>query len=268
MIRNQHYAVDIISDRQLAGKLSQYKLLVVPSLSIVTQPELATIAAFHAQGGKIIAFGKAFERDENFEPIPVPAFLGLKSRGPSPWNRGQMRLTSVVPELYPVFTTELSVQTPEIVDAVPMETLIPGYIPKTAITSTCLVGNQDAYPSVIQSTDGQVIYCAFDSLYSEGLSQLLGGMVQNVLSLKREVSATRNGEEAIELMEAINRSATVRSAIFANAGPNARTWDMTLADGYTGKLVDIATGKSITVKRGKFKLSLPAYGYVVCRYKL
>lgn len=34
------------------------------------------------------------------------------------------------------------------------------------------------YPSVIQSTDGQVIYCAFDSLYDTGLSDLLGGPME------------------------------------------------------------------------------------------
>ncbi|HEX2948568.1 MAG TPA: alpha-amylase family protein [Armatimonadota bacterium] len=267
MIRNQHFAVDFISDRQLATKLGHYKLLVIPSLSIVAQGELASIAAFHAHGGRIIAFGNSLARDENFEPIPLPAFLGLKSRTPAPWSRGQMRLTSVAEALYPVFRTELIVQTPEIVNGLPMEQLIPGYIPKTNITSTALAGNQDAYPSIIQSTDGQVVYCAFDSLYSEGLSQLLGGIVHNIFGLPREVSATRGGEEAIELMTAINSSASVRSVVFANAGPNAGQWDVTLADHFTGKFIDIASGKRITVKQGRFSLSLPGYGYAVYRYQ-
>lgn len=99
------------------------------------------------------------------------------------------------------------------------------------------------------------------------MSQLLGGIVHNIFGLAREVSATRGGEEAIELMTAINSSASVCSVIFANAGPNAGQWDVTLADHFTGKFIDIASGKHITVKQGRFSLSLPEYGYAVYRYQ-
>ena len=44
-----------------------------------------------------------------------------------------MRLTEVVPALYPYFPTELIVQEPERVNPVPMEQSIPGYIPETKL---------------------------------------------------------------------------------------------------------------------------------------
>jgi beta-galactosidase len=258
--------VDFISDRQFGDKLMSYKLLVIPSLSILSADNIKLVTKFHANGGKIVAFGKSLEKDEWFEPIAAPAFLGLKSRGPSPWNRGQMRIVEVIPELFPAFHTEITVQSPEIVDALPMEQLIPGYIPKTRVETTALAANQDAYPSIIQSSDGQVVYCAFDSIYSEGLSNLLAGIVQKVLKIQREISVVSNQNEDPAVMTAINESGKVKVLLIANSSPNPGKWQCKLAVPFSGKLTDITGSKVITIKNGKFEIKLAGYGYGVYRF--
>lgn|GEM_PF-3122522 len=266
MLRNQHFAVDFISDRQFGDKLMSYKLLVIPSLSILSAENIKQVARFHANGGKIMAFARSLEKDEWFEPISTPAFLGLKSRGSSPWNRGQMRIVEVTPELFPAFHTEITVQSPEIVNALPMEQLIPGYIPKTRAETTALAANQDAYPSIIQSSDGQVIYCAFDSIYSEGLSNLLAGIVQKVLKIQCEISVVSNQNEDPAIMTAINESGKVKVLLVANTSPNPGKWQCKLAVPFNGKLTNITGGKGITVKYGAFELKLAGYGYGVYRF--
>lgn len=71
------------------------------------------------------------------------------------------------------------------------------------------------------------------------------------------------GEEAYEVMTALNSSATVRTFMIANTGPNANRWDVAFPDKWTGKLHDVATGKTIRVHRGQCVIELPAYGYAV-----
>ncbi len=270
LIRNQHFAVDFIADRQLKDKLNHYKLLVVPSLSILTEADLAEVAKFHRNGGKILAFSKAFDRDEFFNKCKIPAFLGINKREPAPWNRGQMRLVEVVPELFSAFRTEIIVQAPERVNPVPMKQLIPGYIPDTnSEKHICLAANQDAYPSIIQSTDKQVVYCAFDSLYSEGLSSLLGGIIEKCLNFKREISASNSlsGSQAIELMTSVSENNEYKVYMFANCGPCAGSWQISLAKIQNKKLYDIAGQTDYYAESGKFTLSLPGYGYAVLVYK-
>lgn len=270
LIRNQHFAVDFISESQLPEKLGNYKLLVIPSRSILTDAELKLLETFVKKGGKLLAFGKAFDRDESFRPRPVPAVLGLKQREPAPWNRGQMRLTEVVPALYPYFPTELIVQEPERVNPVPMEQSIPGYIPETKLEKHLqLAANQDAYASIVMSDDGQVVYCAFDSLYSTELSRLLGGILETGLGINRELRITRPGstDEAVELLAAVNRQGTEAVLLFANSGPLAGRWEINAPAEFDGEWEDIATGREITIRQGRTLLELPRWGYALFRRK-
>ena len=99
-------------------------------------------------------------------------------------------------------------QEPERVNPLPMEQAIPGYIPESRLDAhRTLAANQDAYPSIVMSNDGRVVYCAFDSLYSTELSQLIGGIVERSLGIPREMRITRPGspDEAVELLGAVNR---------------------------------------------------------------
>jgi len=264
LLRNQHFAVDFIADRQLADKLSRYRLLVIPSLSILSAADLATVAAFHRNGGKLLVFGGALANDEYFNPIAVPAFLGIKKREPAPWSRDHMRLIEVAPALTPDFPGELTVQHPERVNPLPMEQAIPGYIPQTSLKEHIwLAANQDAYPSIIQSNDQQIVYCAFDSIYGEGLSRLLGGIVSRQLGIPRELSARRDGEaaEAPEVMTAVNGKGRV--IMLANAGPLAGVFQFRLNTDTDATYKSIVTGQTVRTTRGVFKLPLAAYGYDV-----
>ncbi len=267
LIRNQHFAVDFIADSQLKSKLGAYKLLVIPSLSILNQDGLAEVEKFVKNGGRIMAFGKSLERDEHFKPLDkIPGFLGIDKRSPAPWNRGQMRLVEVAPELNKSFLTELIVQVPERINPVPLEQTIPGYIPKTDLKGhKWLAANQDAYPSIVMSADGSVVYCAFDSLYSEGLSALIGGIVQEELKLKREFSAVRVGSEteALELLGAVNGAGDSPVILLANAGPNPGRWRIKLQSNISGSWRELVTGTTHRIHNGEFEISLPSHGYCI-----
>lgn len=266
LVRNQHFAVDLITERQFGERLESYKLLVIPSRSILTDSELALVAEFLKKGGKLLVFGRAFERNEFFEPRELPKLLGIDKREPAPWNRGQMRLVEVDPNLADFFPTEIIVQEPERVNPLPMEQAIPGYIPKSRLEShVALAANQDAYPSIVMSNDGQVVYCAFDSLYSTELSGLVGGIVERVLKIPREMRVTRPGspDEATELLSAVNRQGEETALLFANSGARSGKWEIALPGLSDGEWRDLAGNGTVTVKDGRFTLSLPPYGYAV-----
>ena len=259
--------MDFISDRQLADRLRNYELLVVPSYSILGDEDLKQVADFHRKGGKIIAFADSFAKGPFFADRPeLPGFLGLKKRQPAPWNRDQMRLVEVAPALVPFYDTELTVQSPEQVNPGPMQELIPGYIPKTEAGSTWLAANQDAYPSIVLSSDGQVAYCAFDSLYSPDLSRLVAGIAEGVFGLKPEIAVTPGPDcRSAQLMTALVGTADSQALMVANTGPRPGTWTCTLRDTPTGTLTNIATNATIPIENGACQLSLAPYAYAVFR---
>ncbi len=266
LIRNQHFAVDFITERQLTEKLKNYRLLVIPSRSILTEGELQLLERFVKEGGKLLAFGKSFERDEFYQPRPVPALLGIRKREPAPWNRGQMRLVEVTPELAEYFPTELVVQEPERINPLPMKEAIPGYIPESDLGKQLpLAANQDAYPSILLSDDGKVVYCAFDSLYSTELSTLIGGIIEKRTGIQREMRVRRPGgdREAVELLSAVNAKGGDRVLLFANSGSLPGEWEIELPQPETGTLTELVTGKAVPVSAGKFQLKLPGFGYAV-----
>ncbi len=266
LLRNQHFAVDFITESQLAGKLGDYRLLVVPSRSILTDAELKLLASYLKNGGKLLAFGKAFDRNEFFEPRGLPPLLGIDKREPAPWNRGQMRLVEVDPVLAEQFPTEIIVQEPERVNPLPMEQAIPGYIPESRLDAhRTLAANQDAYPSIVMSNDGRVVYCAFDSLYSTELSQLIGGIVERSLGIPREMRITRPGspDEAVELLGAVNRRGDETALLFANSGARPGRWEIAVPGVPDGTWRELSSGEAVPVKEGRFSLSLPPYGYAV-----
>ena len=270
LIRNQHFAVDFISEKRL-GKLKNYKLLIIPSRTILTDSQLKQVGEFHKNGGRLLVFGGTFERDEFFAGRnDPPDFLGLKKREPAPWNRGQMRIVEVPDSLAPYFPTELIVQSPERVNPLPMEQAIPGYIPKTKLDAHIwLAANQDAYPSIVMSNDKQVVYCAFDSLYTTELSRLLGGILEKELGLRREMTVRRKGgeAEAVELLSSITRNGGERYVLLANSGPQKGEWEIQLAEPLNGACKDIVSGKEVLLKNGKFSIALDRYGFAALRRK-
>lgn len=267
LVRNQHFAVDFISDRQFAaGKLSRYKLLIVPSLSILSAENLELIGRFHREGGRLLAFGGCFARDERFNVIPPPAFLGLKSRAPMRGNRSETNIVEVAPELTPYFDTELIVQIPEMVNALSQGPAVRGAsVPIQGSNVWLAASALNAVPSIVESADGKTVYCAFDSLYGEGLSCLVGGIVETRFGLVREVSAKRGGREALELLTGLNGSPEGNILMVANNSARQGSWECRLGTAGNIALRSVRDGKTIHSESGLFTLGLPAYGYDVLR---
>ncbi|MBQ0106143.1 MAG: beta-galactosidase [Armatimonadetes bacterium] len=261
-VRNRHYALDLISDSQLKTGLKDYKLLIIPSYSILSKEETETVAEFHRKGGKIIAFSHSLEKTPYFEDSPIPSFFGLKSRSVAPWNADHIVLVDTIEELRPYMKGEMIVQEPELADGLPMEQNIPGYIVKTENTQTALVASQDVFPSVIQSNDGQVIYCAFLSTNSEGMGSLIDGLIEKRLNIRKEISVTdKKGNEATEIMTALCKDGDKNVIMILNPTKLEGTFTFSLRDIEKGEFLNIANGKKIKTADGKFTLKLKGGEY-------
>ena len=78
VIRNAGYTVDFVSPEQVAaGKLSAYRVLVLPMARAMSEAEIAQIEAFHASGGTVIADIAPGTFDANGAARAVPPFDAL-----------------------------------------------------------------------------------------------------------------------------------------------------------------------------------------------
>jgi len=267
MIRNRHYAVDFIADVHLKTYLKNYKVLVIPSYSILSDEELKEVANFHKNGGKIIAFSHSLEKTPYFENAPIPSFYGLKSRGVAPWNAGHIVLVDPIDELKEYMPIEITCQAPEIVDGLPMETNIPGYIVKTENKQTSLVASQDVFPSVICSNDGQVVYCAFESTNSEGLSLLLDGIITKVLKVEKEISVTNSNKiEATNVMTSISDATDKKVLMILNTGKNSGEYTFKLPSVIDAKGKNVINNKTVNIRNGAFRLKMKPAEYAFIKY--
>ncbi len=66
--------------------------------------------------------------------------------------------------------------------------LVPGMAIKTDQKSEVLGWSADSYPAILRSHLGNVIYCAFKSQYTPGLSALTGGLLHVYLGQQQEAA--------------------------------------------------------------------------------
>ena len=267
-IRNRHYAVDLIANEHLSQYLINYKVLIIPSYSILDENEQKVVSKFHEKGGKIMAFSHSLEKTPYFEDALIPTFLGLKSRKTAPWNSDHIVLVDTIEELRPYLKGDIFVREPEIVDGLPMEQNIPGYIVKTENKQTALVASQDVFPSVIQSNDGQVIYCAFLSDNAEGLGLLIDGLLEKRFGIVKEISVKDNhGNEATEIMTACSRNHDKDVIMILNPTKLKGEYTFQLAEKYSVEnCINVINGKKLSIKEGKFKLTLDGGEYAFITY--
>jgi beta-galactosidase len=260
LLRNQHFAVDFLPESQLtADRMTQYQLVVLPSLTILTNEQIEQLASFQKNGGRVLAFGASLERDELFRPIALPKVLGVASRGPPRWERGATQIVSVSGSLRTFLSGELTVQRPEAVNETKHQE-IPG-APVKASDAGALAMTMDAGASIVLGADGHAIYCGFDSLYSEELSRLLGGVLETSWGLKREVSVRTGDREATEIITALNEDDDQQVLLIGNASPQPGRWKVSVT-GPTGETWrSLRTKKPIANRGSAIDLALPAYGY-------
>ncbi|MBQ7256087.1 MAG: beta-galactosidase [Abditibacteriota bacterium] len=268
MIRNRHYAVDLIANDHLGNYLFDYKVLIIPSYSILSEEELKIVEEFYKRGGKIMAFGHSLEKTPYFEDAGLPHFYGLKSRQVAPWNADHIVLVDTIDDLRPFMKGEIICHEPEIVDMQPMEQSIPGYIVKTENKQTALVASQDVFPSVIQSNDGNFIYCGFLSTNSEGLGSLLDGLLTLRFGVEKEISVKNNyGVEACEIMTSVCNDDGKKVIMILNPTKLGGEWTFEFREWNVSNYKDVITGKNVNIKDGKFKLKLNPGEYVFLKEK-
>ena len=263
MIRNRHYAVDLISNDHLGEYLFNYKVLIIPSYSILNDEELKILEKFYRRGGKIMAFSHSLEKTPYFEDAPIPNFYGLGDRKTAPWNADHIVLVDAIEELRPFMKCEITCQEPEIVDMQPMEKSIPGYIVQTENKQTALVASQDVFPSVLQSNDGNFIYCAFLSTNSEGLGMLLDGLLSKRFGVEKEISVSdKYGAEACEILTSCCKDNDKNVLMILNGSKIGGEFVFELRDKSISQAYkDVIENKKILIKDGRFKLKLNAGQY-------
>lgn len=111
----------------------------------------------------------------------------------------------------------------------------------------------------------RVVYCAFDSLYSTELSQLIGGIVERSLGIPREMRITRPGspDEAVELLGRREPTRRRDGAPLCKLRRAAGRWEIAVPGVPDGTWRELSSGEAVPVKEGRFSLSLPPYGYAV-----
>ncbi|MBN1555206.1 MAG: beta-galactosidase [Phycisphaerae bacterium] len=195
LFRNSHYAVDFLPEEFCNSEtLRRYQLIVLPSYSILPPKELAALGEWVKEGGNVIAFGHSLSTNEYLEPVDPPAWMGLIDRKPGPGDRAGMTIEKIAVLLRPYHQPQTQISGVEMVSrrTDPDKKLIPGAAMDVKTAGRVLAVHNDHYPTIVQSADGKVVYCCFDSLYSEPMRSLLEGILREVLHLKQNVRMTND----------------------------------------------------------------------------
>jgi beta-galactosidase len=192
LVRGTQYNVDILPEEKCDLKsLRAYKVIVIPSYTILPEESLKALDEFVKNDGKILAFGHSLERDENFMPYEtLPQCLGLKTREKPVGNREQLRLIVQDKDLQRYITDEFDITGAEKITAFKEQSdrLVMGQgLTVTDAVEKVLALNNDSYPSMITTRRGHVVYCAFDARNTEPMRRLVEGTIREEFKVNQAV---------------------------------------------------------------------------------
>ena len=203
LFRNSHYQTDFLpQERCTATELARYKLLVLPSYSILKGPELRAVEGFLSAGGKVFCFASSLSTDEFLKPIPPPRWLDIQQRKSPPGGRSNQKILHVDPSLEPFVASDVDIHGVELIGdtAKGNAPVLQGAAIQTRTTGTVLATTSDGYPAILQSKRGDVIYCAFEPHNSEPLRALIEGVARLRLDISQEVRITRDDKTEAGLL--------------------------------------------------------------------
>jgi beta-galactosidase len=190
LFRNSHFQVDFIPEEDLNDtKLSEYRLVVLPSYCILRDAGKEAVGKYLHNGGRILCFADALTMDENLVPTPLPDWLGINAPKPAIGDHSNQRIGKTDEKLTAYLEDEVQISGVELISAMdnPQQNLIPGAQIKAKTTGDVLAYNSDSYPAIVATNDDRVVYCAFHSAYSSSLRGLMEGIARNVFGLRQEV---------------------------------------------------------------------------------
>lgn len=194
LFRNSHYAVDFLPEERCDAKtLARYQLVVLPSYCILPPEQLSALGEWVKDGGRVIAFGHSLATNEYLEPVPPPAWLGLIDRKGAIGDRTGLTIEKVPESLRLYLQPQTQISGVESVSRqTGDEKVVPGAALNLQTAGRVLAVNSDSYPAIVQNPAGNVVYCCFDSVYSEPVRSLLEGILREVFHLKQDVRLTND----------------------------------------------------------------------------
>ncbi len=193
--RNAHFQADILpEERCTAEGLKEYELVVLPSHSILKKPGLAALAEFLERGGKLMAFANSLATDEYLRPVPPPSFLGIDRREKLGDKTEQKVWKMIDPAIQSYLEGEVGVSGLELFSKITNadKKIVQGQAIETKQEGKVLASCKD-FPAVVQSPRGNVIYCAFETSYSDPLCRLIEGITRECLGIKQNVRLLNDG---------------------------------------------------------------------------
>jgi beta-galactosidase len=201
LIRNSQYNVDVIPEEKCDLKiLSHYKVIVIPSYTILPEKCLKALDEFVTGGGKILAFGHCLEQNENFiRYSDSPACLGLKTRDKPLGDREQLRLIVQDSALLEYVSDEIEINGAEKVTTFKEQVgqMVMGKnLTVNEKIEKVLALNNDSYPSMITTRNGGVVYCAFEAQNSELMRRLMEGVMRDLFKVPQTIRFVADGKVA------------------------------------------------------------------------
>ncbi len=239
LFRDSHYQTDLLPEERCdATNLARYKLIVLPSYSVLKKPTLDALTDFVKKGGKIFAFGKSLATDEYLNPIAPPAVLGIETRKPPIGDNTSQPIVKLDHALVPYVEGEPTVTGVEMVSYVKEseKRFIQGEVIQARQPGKALALNKDGYPAVLLAPGGHTIYCAFDSVYSAPLRGLVEAVTREVFGLKQHVRLLRDQLVEPGVMTSLRQDyldPNTRYLLVINTLPHPRTLNADLEPNWT-----------------------------------
>ncbi|MEX0653847.1 MAG: alpha-amylase family protein [Phycisphaeraceae bacterium] len=207
LLRNSHYQADILPEERCTPEgLAEYELIVLPSYAILHPDAIAALNEWVAAGGKVLAFAGALATNAYLVPIDPPRSLGIETRSAAVGDRTNQTISAPDVDIERYINGEVAITGVERVSALdPEQSLIPGAAIQTEQRGKVLAYNSDSYPAVVADPSGQVVYCAFASVYSEPMRGMIEGVLREQFGLHQAVRLLHDDHTEAGIMTSLRQ---------------------------------------------------------------
>jgi len=114
--------------------------------------------------------------------------------------------------------------------------LVPGAALNTHQSGMVLANNTDGYAAIVSQANGQVVYCAFDSVYTNPLRGVIEGILRERMKLRQEIRLTRDDSVESSIMTSLRQDyqdANKRYLLAINTSNKARNVTLEMEPGWS-----------------------------------